>query len=421
MKAIRLLLSLSVVVNLALFVVLALTPTRERPASKPALPVVVAAPAGISSNTNGAGGQTSVATAPASDRRSTDIWSRLDTEDTDQLVTRLKESGFTYREIRAIVLAIGQRKFEAARASLRGRQEDTPYWRPSSLLSENPDQRAKEMELMNQENAFYRKHFAGPDTLAENEDAADYARKRYGDLPVEKLQRLARVQSDYDELQQKIYAGMQSRKNPRPTDDERKQLALLQKELQHDIRQSLTPEEFQEYQMRSSPTANRLRSQLELLRPTEAEYKALFSLQLAVDEQYDSWNADEQTRRAQADAIKNLGPQIQAVLGPERYADYQQLMKSSGDKVTRLMSRLGLPLATVGKIDSIRQDAGKSANTIREDLSLTSAERKARLSALVQDTEARLTATLGGPRGFEAFVDLNEKWRRDLRAISSAP
>jgi len=350
--------------------------------------------------------------------RTPDLWSRLYGEDPDEMIARLKAAGFTFQEIRSVMFSILESRFAAARAAIRGSREDLPYWKNSFVSTLNPEQRVKEAELMKQQSAFYGKYFAGPDAIASDPELADQARNRFGELPVAKLQQLSVIQRDYDELQQEIFAEMQKRGPGGFTADERKKLSLLQDELQRDFQQALTPEEYYEYQLRSSPTAQRLRSQLGLLKPTEAEYKALFALQSSVDEKYSMrfGSPDDTARQAYATAIKNLQPQIQAALGPDRYADYQQLMQSGNDKVTRLMARLGLPLATAGQLETIRNETAQRLMAIRGDAQIPAAEKVGRINALATETEARLTTALGGARGLEAYADLKGDWLRGLRA-----
>lgn len=352
------------------------------------------------------------------------LWSRLYSADIDQLVSRLKAAGFSYREIRGIVMPMAYKKFETRREEIMKAEQAAPYWRVTDdqFMPDDPTARAELMELMQEQSRIYRKHFNGPEAFAENEDMERYARNRFGDLPIEKLHEISRIQSDYDDLQQETYMAAQKRPNRRLTEEDQTRLKLLKTERDRDIREALTPEQYSDYQLRSSSTAQRLRYQLDLFRPTEAEYKALFALQHPVDEQLARIPLSEhEGSDYHTEARKKLEPQILAALGPERYADYKQATEAGNDKVTRLMARLDLPLGTAGKINTVREDINQRAKAVREDKQLSPAERDLRLSALASEAKTKLSATLGSQRGVDAYVDIRGDWLRALQPKPAKP
>lgn len=425
MKPSLLLLSLTLLANLILAVAVIIKPAKSSHASSAsssshATDTGAHSTSSVGEYTEPQKASTVPGDAQASSRQN--IWNQLYSADLDQLISRLKAAGFSFREIRAITLPLAQKRFEAVRAEVMGKQDDRPYWRASASYysaPEDPAQRAKLMELIQKESKLYQKYYSSPEAIAEDEQMQQYARRQFGDLPVEKLQQLSKIQTDYQELQMELYMNAQKRPRSELNDDEKKQLKLLESERQRDILQTLSPEQYTEYLLRSSPTANNLRQQLDLFRPTEAEYKALFALQRPIDEQYSGF--DEASAKARSEAMKNLEPQIQAALGPERYADYKQAMESGGDKVARLMVRLDLPLGTVSKINAVRDDITQRAKSVRNDQQLSPAERDLRLSALAQEAQNRLSNTLGGQRGLEAYSDIKGDWLRALQPKPATP
>ncbi|ATC63350.1 hypothetical protein CMV30_04940 [Nibricoccus aquaticus] len=424
MKISTVLLSLTLLANLALAAAVFLKPNAS-PTTTGNLSSTANANSSTSSGPQKQANSSASDTVTTTDSQSAaslqNLWSQLYSEDFDQFVSRLKSAGFSFREIRAIILPLAQKKFETIRADIVGKQEDRPYWRASSgyySMPEDAAQRAKLMEVMQKESKVYQKYFSSPEAIAGDDQMQQYARRQFGDLPVEKLQELSKIQTDYQELQSELYMNAQKRPRSELTADEKKQLKLLESELQRDFQQTLTPEQYSEYLYRSSPTANNLRQQLDLFRPTEAEYKALFALQRPLDEQFNEQSYDEASGKARSEAQKKLEPQIQAALGPERYADYKQVMESGGDRTARLMVRLDLPLSTIGKINTVRDDINQRAKKIRSDQQLSTAQRDAQLSSLAQEAQTKLTTTLGGARGYEAYTDLKGDW---LRALNPAP
>jgi hypothetical protein len=425
MKSSRILVA-SLAINLALAATLIFThpstASTDHPAPSPAARIEQSI---TSANSDRSSTPSSVPT-PAKRGQTTPLWSQLQTgDDLDQLAARLAEAGFTKREIHTVINDLAGRKFEAERAALRSQQPERPYWKPNYTHSStiSPELRARQNEISQRQSAFIAKYARESERIAEDETIAENFRLRYGDLPLEKLTRLADIQSDYQELEMKLHYEQSSRANQQPTPADREKQRLLETEKENDIRQLLAPEEYAEYSLRESRTAMELRSRLNLLRLTEAEYKALFTLQRPIDEQFFAATAagDEAQGKARYEALQKLSPQIEAALGPDRYADYQQLMKGGDDQVTRLMSRLELPLATAGKITVLRDTASEQAAAIRSDSALTPAEREIRLATLARETETKLGTLLRTPRGVEAYSELKGDWLRALQPKPAAP
>jgi hypothetical protein len=423
MKISSLILVASLLANAAL---LAAYTVVSRPSINGTRPLVSSAGAKAVSGMDTVGSKANGVQATAQPRAVQNLWSRLYADDVDEFAARLRAAGFPPKAVRAIIMESSYRKYEAARTSIMGRREDVPYWKVVSYEPEDPGKKAKLADLQAEQSKFYRKFLNSPEVLLEDEETAMRFRSRFGDLSIEKLQVLSKIEGDYSEMREQLYRQLQARRAEArsPAEEvgaaDREKLMLLEAEQQRDIQQALTPEEFEQYQLRSSPTASRLRSQLELFRPTEAEYKTLFAFQRTIDEQFRYGRYDENTAKAYTAAMDQLKPQIQAAFGPERYDEYVQAMEHGSDKLNRLMARLDMPLSTAGKITAVRQDITQRADAIRADSQLAPAERDAQLSALATEAKTRLTTTLGGERGYQAYNDMKGDWIRALQPKSDS-
>jgi hypothetical protein len=102
----------------------------------------------------------------------------------------------------------------------------------------------------------------------------------------------------------------------------------LQVEKEAEITALLTPEEFDEYEMRLSPSANALRAKLGNLNPTAEEFRALVRLRKQFDEQFGDFlaynPADPSAREKRAQAEHDLNEQMRAVVGVDRWSAYQR-------------------------------------------------------------------------------------------------
>jgi hypothetical protein len=347
------------------------------------------------------------------------LWARLDSENFDLLAKNLREARFPPRLVRSLIFNLVQARGEIARANIQGKSPDLPYWKTTQYFPDDPILKARIREINEAGNKVLSKYLFDPSIVQEEEFTAAYMRQRYGELPAETLQSLLKIQKDYNELISEASKTLRNGADRQLTPDERSRIALLKAERNKDILSLLTPEQFEQYELRSSPTAENLRAKLDVFRPSEAEYKAIFRLQRGIDKRLNlDENSDAETKRAATEAMKTFSPQIEAALGPDRYADYVQATKPGAGQINRLLIRLDLPLRTATQIDAVQTDVTQRAKNIRDDNHLSPSERDLRLSALAQEARTKLSNTLGGQRGLEAYSDIKGDW---LRALQPKP
>ena len=409
MKISALLLSASLAANAALFATFAFKSSSAPGAmAKNAVVTQAAAASGSSavktSDSTNAADTTGTVDLPAT------TWSTLQNSDLATLVARLRAAGFPPYVIRRIVSDQLGQEFAKRYAELLKQMFDRPFWKDSSNGSFDP----KIMTAMRAANKAYTdtlKSLVGEDPNADNLASA-YQKRRYGDLPKAKIEQLQAIEADYSEL------AMQVRNDARglmlPEDNAK--LALLDKEKLVDFAKVLTPQELEEYNLRSSNTAYQMRSTLATFNPTEAEFRALFKFQSALDEQYPrpmGPSTPEQMAPRQA-AEKQLQPQIEALLGPDRYADYQLATDPKYQQINRLVARLELPASISVEVVNVQQNIQKQATALRQDRTLTPDERNTQIAALAQQAQTQLTAALG-PNGYEAYKDYGGYWLQSLQ------
>jgi hypothetical protein len=202
--------------------------------------------------------------------------------------------------------------------------------------------------------------------------------------------------------------------------EDREKLVLLEKEQRADLASVLTPEELENYELRSSSTANTIRSQLSIFKPTEAEFRSLFEATRAAEAQYGALT-NGPTSSDQGEKIRNsVLASMQSQMSPERYAELTQATDPKYQMANRLVARLDLPAKAAVDVVAIQQDAMQRLSTIRRDTSLSSEQRSDQLAALAQDATGKLTATLT-PRGLEAYKQYGGNWLQSLTPPSRPP
>jgi hypothetical protein len=231
---------------------------------------------------------------------------------------------------------------------------------------------------------------------------------RLDHLSEAKQQLLQRIDLDYNELRRQVLTAAGT-----PGPDSQEKLRLLEEERRRDVQAALTPEEYAEHQLRTGPTANYLRARLDLFQPTEQEFRALHALHEAALAGAVELPANVARNLSPQQVMTALRPQIEALLGPERFADLEQTQIASAQRVNNLLVRLELPLRTGGRIEELRGDIVRRADAVRGDPSLAPAERTARLGELQTEARQRIATTLGGESNLAAYEDI-KGWIRDL-------
>lgn len=321
-------------------------------------------------------------------------WSRLRADNFGELGRRLRAAGFPAREVRAMVAMAISAQFTERNDAILGNPADIPYWKNQSRMGVDPALQAQLSEAYREQGELNYRYVSGPDALAENEDLLVAAKRRFGDLPLGKLQQLMAMQHDLDDLRNQAFAPNRDSAAIRSTGEV---LRALDQEHLAAVAKLLTPAELEQYELRNN--AGGVRRELANFRPSEEEFKALY---------------------AASKIAGQLGgppdPAItEAILTPDRYAEYLATRSSDGQgKLGQLIARLDLPMTTVPAVNAVRDDINARAKAVLADTALPAADRNAALAALALEAQRKLTSSLGD-RGYRAYAELKGDWLRALK------
>lgn len=379
--------------------------------------VAVDSPSPKSAVSNKNGGGSSAVGAPQSETAAVDdaariarVWTDLQKTDPKTWAERLRAAGFPASIIRELIAAQLRQQFSARRKALLAQQEEKPFWKGSGFYFMDPKITAGLRDLGREQSALL-KQLLGPDADPGNEEMQAYQHRQFGDLPRGKVEQLQSITADYNDLRNQVYATANGVMLP----EDREKLVILEKEQRADLAALLTPEELENYELRSSSTANSLRSQLTLFNPSEDEFRAIFKLQKAFDDKYGSANtitSGEQYQQRQAHQ-QELTDQINAVLTPDRLDLYKQAVDPAYQMVNRLVARLELPPSAATEVVAVQKDVTARANAIRSDRSLAPELKSLQLTSLSQEAGTKLTTVLGN-RGLEAYKQYGGQWIQNL-------
>ncbi|MEO7412009.1 MAG: hypothetical protein ABIZ81_01515 [Opitutaceae bacterium] len=392
MKFSTLLLAGSVAVNAALVLFLIVSPSSDS-TSAPSSSTASARPVTNASSTHLPSDSTP--------------WAAIGSSEFSTQADRLRSEGFPPSAIRAILAAQIREGYADRRKAIEAAQADAPFWKNPTA---DPKIQAELRALSKLEQQALR-DLLGPDL--ENGAAATLRRQLPGFSP-ETIEELAVVRDRYNQQRQDIYASLSA-----TTPENRQKAVDLDKAMRAEIAALLTPQEFEDYELRTSNTANSLRNNLVAFEPSEGEFRALFKLQSAFNDQFQiasivGLSPDQQTAvmRQRSEAQKQLTEEIKATLGAERYTEYQRATDSYYRQTSQLVARLELPVEVANQVYVVQKDLQQRVQSM--DRSLTPDSRNAQLAALAAEAQTRISATLG-PSGYEAYKDNGGSWLNQLQ------
>lgn len=406
MKLPVLLLAGSFVANAALVAVyFSHSPSTSAPT--PASSPTTAASAATTSETLNAPASTLNSVAPSADPKT---WASLNPGDLHSLVARLRAAGFPPATIRAIINAQVNDQLRSKFVEMSAHLETKPFWATDGVIVGYNDPKALALfREMGRESNRLLKDALGPDFPDTNSETSDYQRRRFGDLPKDKIDQLQRITEDYDDLRQQTTAAARGLMLP----EDREKLALLEKEKRADLAKVLTPQELDDYLMRTSNTTMQLRTALTAFNASESEFRTIYQAKAAFDEKYSFQNmgnylgADIMKDRNAAQA--QVAEQLKAALGEARYAEYARASDREFQAINRIAQQANLPDTAAVQAYNLRDTASKESNRIFADTSLSTDQKRSALQTLAQSTRTQLNATLGAEAG-GTYLKVAENW-----------
>lgn len=220
--------------------------------------------------------------------------------------------------------------------------------------------------------------------------------RRYGDLPAEKVNAIARIELDYREMQSDVYRAI----GPGAFTSEewvaqRKQTDLLKGELRADLAKVLTPAELEAYELRNSDTARQLASSVREVALSADEFAALYAARKTLEAAtppisgVTSAEQSAQRRAAQAAYLEAA----RTVLPDDRF--YRFLAANESDY--RTVANLGAQFtqvtpATAYQVWRLKNEIDQARLTL-----FRSRPSPEAVQAAYTDWNARLESLLGAP------------------------
>jgi len=340
-------------------------------------------------------------------------WQQVESPDYREYIANLRAIGCPEETIRDIINADVNKLYDEKKKLARGAPKKFEYWKagnPLAGLMGDPESLQKMRALEEEKNAVLRALGIEPDPMNQMLAAAggNPMDTMFDFLPEAKRTTLMQTMADF---QSKIMESVGDAANDPGA------MMKAQREMEDAIQAVLTPEEFLDYQLRFSMTANMLRQQITGFDPSEEEFLTVFKLREEFDREYSPMLLANATAAEQAEhskAQEQLNEQLREVLGEQRYADYERAQDYQYQQLHRIVQRAGLTTDTANEVYDMRKIAENQANQVRGNQNLTSEQRNAALQAIRQETERTIQQTLGTDAWDQYNRPNNTWWLRNL-------
>jgi hypothetical protein len=390
--------------NVALAAGLALV-WRHRSPSQPAeaIPSDAGGPKPAPSASTG----TPVAVAAALPAASNRIdWAAVESADLKKLVANLRAMACPPQTVQDIVVARVNKQFAAREAELKLRPEHLKPWDTAQWSDESREMRQHKLRALAREKRALLKELLGVDVPGEVPASSTFRTPErfeigYAALPESKRDGVRQVQESFwDQLE-----DLERRTRGYWEPEDLEEYKRLREERSRLLAGVLTPAELEEFEVTTSETGNRLRSELAAFGPADEELRQIYRLRKPLDDQFDAgpMRSDSGEGSAQRTrAFQQYEQQLKSVLGEARYAEYQRSNDPQYRNLTRLGQEAGVSKESLVKAYDAQKVTQTEAARVRADASLGPDQRQQALKTLQDELDQTMLQILGD-RGFQGW------------------
>ncbi len=338
-------------------------------------------------------------------RRQFFSWREIESPDYPTYIANLREIGCPESTIRDIIIADVNHLYALRRATevITPAQE---WWRTEP----DPETvRAAEEKLraLDEERRALLTHLLGPGWESAEAELPELPRRGYapitldgpilGVMPAEVKQTVKEIANRAQErIQAYIAEQRKAGREPDPVE-----LARLRQQTRDELARVLSPQQLEEFLLRYSDTAQRLRQhlgELKFFNPTPDEFRAMFHAWDSVEQRilldYSADGPGVAEARAALEAQREQA--IRNALGPQRYEEYRRLQDPVYREAVAMAKDAGAPAAAQA-IYEIRRETAAEIERIKQDPTLTDAQKEIEIRKAELEQLKATTLALGQP------------------------
>ena len=340
-------------------------------------------------------------------------WETVEASSYLDYIDNLRRIGCPEETIRDIILADVNKLYKTKRRAASG-QKKFEFWKANAMFGMGMDKdNVETMRELNAERDELLKQL-GIESSFESEMPLilNPLQQSLGFLPEQKqvavMKELQGIQSRIAELSEDGSADIEM-------------VWKAQRETEESIKGMLSEDEYTGYLLRRSNTAHQMRSQIAGFDPSEEEFRTVFKLKRAFDEEYGEIGINLDLLEEQLKAQKTLNEQIRQSLGDERYADYERAQDYQFQQIHSSLKKADLGTGEAIQVYDMQKVAQDAALQLRGNQTLNEAERRERLRQIRNETESAIQQVVG-TEGWEKFNrPSNTRWLQSISPNEPKP
>lgn len=347
-------------------------------------------------------------------------WSQLEAADYKEYIARLRAFGVPEKVVRDIIMADIGKLYRPRFAALLPpkKPKNEKFWENrnwgynSGREQATKEQREQTRALQKEQNELI-KELLGTDVyeqMSKESGYPDWTERMFGSLPKEARDKVSEMQQRFQEEQSDFYAKVEGYMDQ----DSQAELAAIRKKFRAELATVLTPEQLEDYELRNSETAQRMKWELSSFDPDEKEFRAIHSYKQALQELTEARDYEDkpptlEEKQAYQKKQKALETALEDKLGTNRIAEYKLMDRYE----YRSLLDAGVPKESVFKIPDIKKEAESAAAKLRKDKTLTDEQRYAALNEIKNEATKTLADLLGSRRA-NYYQQSGGWWLRNL-------
>ncbi|MBA4147625.1 MAG: hypothetical protein H0X66_05880 [Verrucomicrobia bacterium] len=330
-------------------------------------------------------------------------WRAVESVDYKEYIANLRSVGCPEETIRDIIVADVNKMFESRRKALGGGKSE--FWKTGNMFAAMVDEEAvkKKQELTKEKKALI-KELLG----IEVDEPVDIAAMSnplttmLDFLPEDKQAKISEMMQSFQAKAMKSFGS-----GGAPDAEDFKAMQKVQKEFDVELAKVLSPQEYEDYQLRLSQTSMMMRMQLGSFDPNEQEFRDIFKIRKSFDDEYGLYGMaalSKEERDQKAAAEKAMKEQVKALLGDARYEDYTRAQDYKYQSIVKLADRNGLGRETANQVYDMDKLSQEEIRKLREDSALDKARRDELIKAIKDETQISIRNVLG-EKAYESYTN----------------
>ncbi|MGV3754959.1 MAG: hypothetical protein ACO1QS_06225 [Verrucomicrobiota bacterium] len=349
-------------------------------------------------------------------------WRRVEAADYHKYVANLRAIGCPEETVQDIIYSdvskLYAEKYRALNRQYRyGSTAAVDYWSTEDTYRYSAERNRKYRELAEEKKALLIE-LLGVDLeklRRERQGLPDYEALSWAYLPEAKRKQVQDIVQRFQDMEQETHQKYRNYYG----EERATEMNEISRQRDAELAKLLSPQELEDYKVRSSQTAQQMKWNLAAFEPSEQEFRAMYKVEEALSNalgqhRYGGADPDDPAeQKKHADANKAKEEEMKKLLGEARYKEYTRAQDYYYQELYRMAQRSGLPKETVTKVFDMKDAAETQARQVRSDQNLTPEQRQQALAEIKNLTQKSIQDSLG-EKNFKRYQSQGGWWLNNL-------